>query len=179
MMSLAAASIVAYSRRADMPRPNPNNLPQLEEAVGGEPGTTNSVTSALSAIATYIPSEILVLYVAVIAALTPAAPGTAANEATQWSTLIIFAVATPLVVWVLYATKVSAAGKPLPITPTKWPLWEMVSATIAFVAWSFAMPQTPFYSQSWYSPPLAGIAVLVVSTALGLVAPLFTKNALT
>jgi len=177
-MSLAAASTIAYQRRADTPRPNPGNLPQLEEAVGGQQGSTNSVTSALSAIATYIPSEILTLYVAVIAAQTPA-QGLATGMAPGWLTLVLFAVATPLVVWVLYATKVGAANKPLPIVPTKWPVWEMASATIAFLAWSFAMPQTPFGGQTWYSAPLAGIAVLVVSTSLGLVAPLFTKRALT
>lgn len=177
-MSLVAASTIAYRRRADTRRPNPETLPQLEEAVGGEPETTNAVTSALSAIATYIPSEILTLYVAVVAALTPTA-GTSANVTTQWSTLIIFTTLTPVVVWVLYAIKVSGAGKPLPVTPTNWPLWEMSSATIACLAWSFAMPQTPFNGQPWYSPPLAGIAVLVVSTALGLVAPLFTRRALT
>jgi hypothetical protein len=177
-MSLAAASNIAYQRRADTPRTNPGDLPQLEEAVSGHATPTNVVTSALSAIATYIPSEILTLYVAVLAALTPES-GAATAAPTPWLTLILFAATTPPVVWILYAMKVSAANKPLPILPTQWPVWEMVSATIAFVAWSFAMPQTPFSGQSWYSAPLAGIAVLVVSTVLGLVAPLFTKRALT
>jgi hypothetical protein len=59
--------------------------------------------------------------------------------------------------------------------PTQWPIWEMVAATVAFAAWGFALPDNPFKGAGWYSPALAGIGVLVISGALGLLAPIFKR----
>jgi hypothetical protein len=177
-MSISAATNVAIQRRADSPAANVETLPGLEAAAMPPHESGNAVTFALTAIATYIPSEILTLYVAVLAALQMDAGSTPARGDSAWIALWIFFIATPVVVWVLYATKVRAAGKPLPLAAAEWPMWEMSSAAIAYLAWSFAMPGTPFALQQWYSAPLAGIVVLVVSAALGLVAPLFTQRPL-
>jgi hypothetical protein len=182
-MSISAATNVAFSRRSDNSISNPSTLPAVESATGGPPESKNAVTSALSAIATYIPSEILTLYVSVLAALgTTGSTGdtiAAYGNNAAWIAFWFFLVATPTVVWVLYATKVKTAGKPLPIKLSEWPVWEMSSATIAYMAWAFAMPSSPFLEfASWYSPPIAGILVLVVSAGLGLVAPLFTQRPL-
>jgi hypothetical protein len=52
----------------------------------------------------------------------------------------------------------------------------MFAATFAFCAWAFALPNTPFQVfASWYSAGLAGISVLLASTVLGLLAPLFQR----
>jgi len=47
-------------------------------------------------------------------------------------------------VWVAFATKLRAVGKPLPASPQRWPVWEMTAATLAYGAWTFALPNTPF-----------------------------------
>ena len=51
----------------------------------------------------------------------------------------------------------------------------VLAATVAFAAWEFALPNSPFKMFEWYSPGLSGIAVLVVSNALGPLAPFFQK----
>jgi hypothetical protein len=76
---------------------------------------------------------------------------------------------------VVYASKLKAAGKPLPTTYDTWPVWEMIAALLSFYAWAFALPQTPFREFSWYSPALASLAVLLASAVLGLLAPLFQR----
>jgi hypothetical protein len=134
----------------------------------------------------YIPTEVVTLYVAVAAALQPPSPAdgvaaavaasaVAASQRSLWIAFWCFFVATPLVVWVVYASKLTAAKKPLPSTYDAWPVWEMLAALIAFCAWAFALPNTPFREFPWYSPALASIAVLLGSTVLGLLAPLFQR----
>jgi hypothetical protein len=60
--------------------------------------------------------------------------------------------------------------------PATWPVWEMSAATIAYIAWAFALPNTPFAQFSdWYSPGLAGFLVLVISWGLGALAPLMQR----
>ena len=135
------------------------------------PPSASGVDTALHVIFGYIPTEILTLYVAVLAALHQ--PGRVSQP--EWITFSTFSVATPIVVWLLYAAKVKAANKPIPIPPSQWPIWEMFAATIAYFAWAFALPNSPFSAYHWYSSAIAGIIVLLASTGLGLLAPLFQR----
>jgi hypothetical protein len=133
--------------------------------------SADTVTTALHVICGYIPTEILTLYVAVVTVIHHPDKVTHVD----WNVLWSFLVATPVVVWLVYATKVKQAGKALPAAPRKWPLWEMSAAGIAFWAWAYALPNSPFADCSWYSSAAAGIIVLVTSTILGLLAPLFQR----
>jgi ABC-type arginine/histidine transport system permease subunit len=184
-MSIVSMANVAYVRRTDVNVPlvapakmAPETLNQLEMASEGTPGSQTAVTTALKVIVTYIPTEVLTLYVAVLAAIQ--APKTTASSSMSsrplWAAFYSFLVATPLIVWLVYAAKVKASGKQLPLAPRTWPLWEMFAATAAYTAWAFALPDSPFkYSGDWYTPALAGVLVLTISTLLGLLAPLFQR----
>ena len=119
----------------------------------------------------YIPIEVITLYVAVLAAIHQAGKVTTPDWVVFW----LFLVATPIVVWLVYGAKLKGLQIPLPFNPKQWPIWEMVAALLAYAAWAFALPNSPFTIFPWYSSGLAGIAVLVVSTGLGLLAPLFQK----
>jgi hypothetical protein len=182
-MSVSAMTNVAYARRADVPPLNeaPTTLGEIEQAKGGTPESRSPATSAISSITTYIPTEILTLYVAVLGALQGAAQGGVADRPAtraEWIAFFFFLGATPVFVWLLYAAKVKNASKLVPLAPRKWPLWEMVAATIGYMAWAFALPNSPFrdFAQfGWYSQALAGVMVLVVSTTLGLIAPIVQR----
>jgi hypothetical protein len=87
----------------------------------------------------------------------------------------LFLGATPVVVWLVYAAKIKAAQKRVPLAPGTWPIWEMFAATVAYCAWALALPNTPFTEYSWYSSALSGVIVLVTSTFLGLLAPFFQR----
>ncbi len=159
--------------------------PQATPPVGG----AATVDTAMNVLFGYIPTEVLTLYVAVIAALQkPVTEVAQMNEVTRvttmtsvvnwmpyWIAFSIFLVGTPLVVWLVFAAKVKAAGRPLPLAWGAWPVWEMFAATLAYVAWSFGLPGSPFGQFAWYSSALSGLAVIVVSTVLGLVAPFFQR----
>lgn len=126
------------------------------------------MSNALGTITTYIPTEMLTLYVAVVAAL-----GSDATVTTRWIAFAVFLPLTPLTVWLLFATQVKSSGKRIPVAVMRWPIWEMVAGTIAFLAWAIALPQTPFAEITWYSSAIGGVVVLVVTSLFTLIAPLF------
>ena len=130
-----------------------------------------AVNTALNVLFGYIPTEVLTLYVAVLAALHHSGE----IRPVDWAVFWFFLAFTPLVVWLVFAAKVKAAGKELPVAPRLWPVWEMFAATLAYVAWASALPETPFTDLSFYSSAFAAIMVLVTSTLLGLLAPLFQR----
>jgi hypothetical protein len=139
-------------------------------------GAQTAIDTAMHVLFGYIPTEILTLYVAVLAAIQqPNRTAQTPPSRGEWISFFVFLVATPLVVWLVYGAKIKAAQKPLPISFGTWPIWEMFAATVAYCAWAFALPNTPFTIYSWYTAGLAGITVLVASTVLGLLAPFFQR----
>jgi hypothetical protein len=155
--------IIAATKAAGAPPPSTS-------ADGTSP--TSTIDTALNLLFGYIPTEVLTLYVAVLAALQQPSKYPSATWIVFWS----FFAATPAVVWLVYGAKVKAMNKPLPIGFGAWPVWEMSAATIAYSAWALALPNSPFAKFDWYSSALSGVVVLVASTLLGLLAPFFQRK---
>lgn len=132
----------------------------------------SNIESAMTMLFAYIPTEIIALYIAVLAAL-----GTSLTIKTaHWITFIAFFICTPLVVWLVYAAKIKSTLSVLPLHPKEWPKWEMFAATMAFTAWAFALPNSPFSMfVDWYSSAIASVIILVTSTVLSLLAPFFKE----
>ncbi len=174
-MSIVSMTEIAFQSRTDVGNPKyvPRTYTEIAGAAGGKDSPESQVNAAIRTLTTYIPTETLTLYVAVLAALQPTTKAAVASP--NWAVFWWFLIVTPLVTWLVYITKVKTAGKPIPWAPFKWPLWEMAAGTIAYVAWAFALPTTPFTSLGWYSTGLAGVVVLITSTGLGLLAPLFAR----
>ena len=149
------------------------DMPPAPEPPPGEGQA--SMETTMNVLFGYIPTEIITLYVAVIAAL--GAPETTTGAwSSAWTTFWVFIVATPLVTWLVYGAKLKNLKLPLPLAFNAWPLWEMCAATAAFAAWAFALPNSPFGHFDWYSSALSGLVVLIASTVLGLLAPFFQRT---
>lgn len=193
-MSISSLANAAAGRRLDFPPYDtvPQGLAEIARAAATPPEpppvtprgaptspgeNANAINTALNLLFGYIPTEVITLYVAVLAAIQqPANPEATGNVAFgAWIAFLGFLVATPIVVWLVYGAKIKAAQKPLPLSFWEWPLWEMFAATVAYVTWAFALPKSPFTDYPWYSSALSGIAVLIASTFLGLLAPFFQR----
>lgn len=184
-MSINAMTNAAAARRPDtVPLGEfPRNLDQIARASFTPPTTTavesgKSTTASAAPVDTtynvlfgYIPIEVITLYVAVLAAVQQQGKVTPAD----WLIFWIFLFATPVIVWLVFGAKLKAIQKPLPLNFGAWPVWEMFAATAAYSAWAFALPNSPFTKYDWYSSGLSGLAVVVVSTLLGLLAPFFQR----
>ncbi len=189
-MSINSLTNAAIARRSDFTKfdPAPKGLSEIAAAFSEHPKVdqvsdpasdkgANSVNTALNVLFGYIPTEVLTLYVAILSVLKQPDKVELANAGSSgWTVFWCFLIATPVVVWLSNGAKVIAANKPVPLAYKTWPVWEMFAATLAYMAWVLALPNNPFIGQSWYSTGIAGIAVLVVSTFLGLLAPFFQKQ---
>ena len=188
-MSVNSMVNIAIARRTDIGSGKPAGLRShrdIQRASAGTDQTETPGASALAAIVAYIPTEVIILYVAALAAVRAKdlPSGTSARvtasvvssaSSAELLTFIIFLIITPVIVWLLFAGKVKAAGKLIPASPSKWPVWEMSAAIVAFAAWAYALPDSPFSRFSWYTVALGTLVVLVVSTALGLLAPIVQR----
>ena len=165
----------AVARRPDYPpleRP-PQTIAERAEAASHNQTSDNRISTTLTTLTTYVPTETITLYVALVAALGPneTNPSTTGN----WIAFWFFLFFTPLAVWVTFATKLASDKKNLPLQPRYWPKWEMIAGTLAYVAWAIGLPDSPFAEFAWYSSSVAGFAVLITSTILGMVAGLFQR----
>ena len=187
-MSISSMTNVAYRRRQDQQvAAAPATPAEVASSTSDATETQSAATAALTSIATYIPTEVVALYVAALAAVAASNPSIAAESSAASTTggsiassadlvtFWVFVALTPAIVWLVYAAKVRNAGKPVPRAPRTWPWWEMIAATVAFATWAYALPDSPFTRFSWYTTALGTFAVLIVSTLLGLIAPIVQK----
>lgn len=171
------ANMVVNRRRAESNNtPKPSGLRELAQISGVEDiekpnGEASSLATAMKLLTTYVPVEVVSLYISILAFIS----GRSDSEAIGTPLFWIFLVSTPIVLWIVTATKLKNSGLPLPLSPVKWPWWEMLAATIAFAVWGFSLPGSPFSTLgSWGL--IAGIAVIVTPVVLGLVAPLLQQK---
>jgi hypothetical protein len=172
-MSAVAMSQVAFSRVDGTPPSPPSGAGGVNERAHQTEMPNNALTDALGAIVAYFPTEVNVLYTAVLAAIVK--PDTS-SLAGQWLAYWLTLGAAPVVAWLLFAARLRANGMKLPLAPAKWPFLEMVFSVVAFATWGAALPGTPWAEHDWYTASLAGVAVLVVTTGLGSIAPVFGKK---
>jgi hypothetical protein len=196
-MSVSSMANVAVARRDDELGQKdedgqpavPNTQAQMAAATGGTPETETMVSGTLKAVATYIPTEVIGLYLAALAAvrsgIRPEGVSVSTAERTgslnlpssgELTVFVVFAVLTPVIVWLVYAGKVRAAGKSTPKKPNTWPTWEMFAALVGFTAWAFSLPDSPFARFSWYNLSWATFVVLAVSSGLGLIGPVMQRT---
>jgi RsiW-degrading membrane proteinase PrsW (M82 family) len=127
------------------------------------------LTTAVEVVTRYVPTEIVTAYVAVATlVIRPGGPRTA-----QWVVFYVFFVLTPVMVWLFSATRARSAGEPLPWHPGRWPVFELVIATVSFVLWAFALPSTPFEDFTWYQAVYGAAALIIGSLLIGAIAPVF------
>jgi hypothetical protein len=130
----------------------------------------DALTNALALVVTYIPTEIIIGYVAVSVEIDDSP---AHSYAGQWTAFWLFLALTPVVHWSVYARLLRLRRQRLPWHPRTWPWFGLVTGTVAFALWGFALPASPFTSLDWYHGSVAAVALIVGSVALGFAARAF------
>ena len=129
--------------------------------------STNVVDNSLNRLIKYIPTEIVTLYVAIIAAAT--ALKVPPSQSTLLMLYVAFAVLTALSVILVFLGKLATDGQDWP-SPRGWPWWNTIAATIAFLVWGLALPNNQLVSSD-LSAAFASIGALAVSYILSMFEP--------
>jgi hypothetical protein len=133
----------------------------------------NKVSSVRNVLFKYIPTESITLYVAAASAspaLLTMFPGLTPTVS-YWS----FGILTPILVLLIYFGKCRASNLVIPfLLVSKWPLWKMFAATIAFLVWALAVPGNP-YIRGQAAGVVAGFLAIFISTLLSILEPIFER----
>jgi hypothetical protein len=143
---------------------------QQPSAEGKGPQPVGVPSSVADQLVRWIPTETLTLYVAYIAvAKLPTAPkGMKLYQADffwQWVGVFGGAAITIAFVVLLALGKARAAKEPY-----RWPIFEMAAAAVAFVAWAFALPDTPLLTFDGYKTEVGALLVTGVTVIIAVVA---------
>ena len=175
-MSAVSMAERAFARRNDHNLPAPTRKPGSTNGAAADPAApSDALSSAVAAIVTYFPTEVNILYTAIVAAIVTT-DATTTSHAGQWVAFYFVLVLAPIISWLLYAARVKKQTGKLPLRPTSWPFLEMLFSTIAFAVWAAALPASPLRDLKHFNSGLASAAVLVVSMLLGLLAPVLGKT---
>jgi uncharacterized membrane-anchored protein len=141
-----------------------------ERDVGRQGATPGKVELLVSA----IPTEMVTGYLAAVAAVVATTSDQNPKLGLRWLLLAGFAVLTPVAVWSLWSAKLRPDD---PLRKRRAPFLEMVTATLAFLVWAFALPDSPITLWSAYDVSISPVIVIVGAILLTLIAPLLQRPA--
>jgi hypothetical protein len=126
-----------------------------------------AVSQALERVASFVPTEVLTLYLALLALFDTTQKGL------QWVLTVVCLVLTPLAVLVAQIERKRAvnrarnrAGKP-PLSKKPAP-WPMIAAPLSFALWVSVLPSSVVASLSFYDRRGALAVLLLGEFALGI-----------
>jgi uncharacterized membrane-anchored protein len=121
-----------------------------------------------------IPTEMVTGYLAALAAVIATTSDQNPKPGLRWLLLVGFGVLTPVAVWSLWNAKLRPDD---PLRKRRAPFLEMATATLAFLVWAFALPDSPITLWSAYDASISPVIVIVGGIVLGLTAPLLQRPA--
>jgi len=163
----AALAVVRSGEASSSTFPNTIAPPARDDEQNSS--ETNALASAARTIVAYIPTEIVTIYVAAVAAADIPGKQPAGG---QWVLFWIFLVLTPIIVWGTYALAMKENRRGRPWRFRQWPATSMALATLSFTLWAFSLPKSPFGGFSWYRPSIGSVALLVGTLIIGTIASL-------
>ncbi len=117
---------------------------------------------ALDSIGTYIPTEVMATYLAILAVI-PAF----AEHRYQWLMFWVFLAATPIVVWLGVSAAHPGQGLSLPVRAFRqWPWLSMFAATLAFAVFAISVPGSVISYLSWYQAWMSTVAIILSAFVL-------------
>lgn len=131
---------------------------------------TPSRSDVLDNLTKFIPTESITLYVAALGISVAGSETAPVIEPVflYW----LCAVLTPIIFILLLVRKRATDG--LSLRPERWPIWKIVAATIAFLVWALAVPNSPYLNFAG-GPAIAAFGALFVSMFLSLLDPIFDR----
>jgi hypothetical protein len=159
-------SLYSLARSAARAAPQNPGGPLAAPPPGGDGMRDSALTNAASALAKYIPKEVVTLYIAGVAAgpALRSVLGFGSRAWLYWG----FVITTPLLYLLVYASFLKANDKS--ISFAEFPRWPAGASALAFAVWALAVPGNPYVTGPLQAAA-AGFFALAASTLLSLLDP--------
>lgn len=128
------------------------------EGVAEATGAGQGVTSALDQMVAYVPSEVIGIYIAGVGIIGPA------SGRARWGLLLLSLALIPLFIWL--SNRIERQSDPKAPSAFSKLAWVCVLATSAFLAWSAALPDTPFLDFSANATRIGSFAAVVLAALM-------------
>ena len=145
-----------------------------DPGVASPPTPVGVSTSVANQLTRWIPTESVTIYVAFLGLLgtrTVIAGQSIADLSyrSRWFLTAAVTVATPIIVLLITMAKTTRKT-------FKWPIFEMAVGAVSFIAWAFALPDTPLNDFKDYDVKFNGAILIAVTLAITLVANALKKS---
>ena len=128
------------------------------ELAGASPGILNQLTY-------YIPTEAVALYVSILPFTVPKdLPLDQQDFTSRWILAIGVAIAAVLFGVGVYRRRILDRGDPF-----RWPTRRTATVLLAYAAWVFAIPASPFNSFHWYTGSVGAVVGIVITSVIALI----------
>jgi hypothetical protein len=148
-------------------------------ATAPDPGTppVGVPSNVVNQLVAYIPTEIITVWVALIAVLNDPKPPVGKTIChADWSTQWKLAIASAVLASLLAIGFAYRKFKDTPGVTFKFPLFAAAAAPAAFLAWAVALPEGPLRSACWYSDQAGAFIVTITTVAIASLAYIFGQG---
>jgi hypothetical protein len=135
-------------------------------------------TNVINQIVAFIPTEIITLWVALIALLSdPKPPSGKASCQADWSTHWLLAGTFAVLAMLLTLGLSYRKFKDTDGIDFKWPLFGLLATPAAFLAWAVSLPEGPLRSACWYTNEAGAFVVLAATIGITTLGYIFGQTA--
>jgi hypothetical protein len=163
-------SVTAAARHVARAHDPTGHVTRVAPVEPGAPGSAvDSIQTAVSLVATFVPTSIVAAYIALTALI---------GDPQTTLALVVFFIFWALTPLAIVAATASSDVSGTLFLPKTWKeLWPIGAAVIAFAAWAAAIPGSTLTAHaSWLTAQVGGVIVVVASVVLGAVATLVTRS---
>jgi hypothetical protein len=168
--SITEDELLRKGKRVPSASRDVNMNAEFKKAVDTPISEKDSTKGSIDALTKYIPTETLTLYIATVSAL-PAIDNLFQEPIDGFYLYMIligiFSLLTIVFVILIYAGKYNKTHKDIwwPPKSSEIPVWSLISATLAFIVWAVAIPNSLYeLSSSW--GVIASLLALFTSISL-------------
>jgi len=162
-------SVTAAARHVARGHDPTRHVTRVAPDPGAAGSTVDSIQTAVSLVATFVPTSIVAAYIALTSLI---------GDPQTTLALVVFFIFWALTPLAIVAATASSDVSGTLIIPTTWKeLWPIGAAVIAFAAWAAAVPGSTLTAHaSWLTVQVGGVIVVVTSVVLGALATLVNRG---
>jgi len=141
------------------------------------PEPTGVPANVINQLVAYVPTEVITIWVALIAVLHDPKPAAGENICqADWGTQWMLAAGAAALAMLLTLGFAYRKFEDTHGVEFHWPIFGMLAAPAAFLAWAIALPEGPLRSACWYTDEAGAVIVTIATVGIASLAYIFGQG---